>query len=179
MPGHRTSGLNRALERFAEVVTNWTGTSAAFLSALALIVVWAVSGPIFGFSDTWQLVINTATTVATFLMVFLIQRAQNKGLNATLIKLNELIASIEGASNRLIDVENLSEEEQEVLRRHFHHLVEMARKDDSLTRSHSVEEATERHKAKAIRRRAPLNGKTRPQGRRRRNGAPSRGPATA
>ena len=179
MTRHRTTGLNRALERFSEAVTNWSGTSAAFMTALAMIFVWLVSGPIFGFTDTWQLIINTATTVATFLMVFLIQRAQNKGLGATLIKLNELIASIEGASNRLIDVENLSEEELEVLQRHFRRLVDMAKKDDSLTRSHSVEEATERHMAKAIRRRAPLNAKTRPHGRRRRNGAPSRGPATA
>ena len=179
MARHRKYGFNRFLERFSEAVTNWSGTSAAFVSALTIIILWAVSGPILGFTNTWQLIINTTTTVATFLMVFLIQRAQNKGLSATLIKLNELIASIEGASNRLIDVENLSEEELEVLQRHFRRLVEMAKKDDSLTRSHSVEEATERHMAKAIRRRAPLDGKTRPQGRRRRNGAPSRGPATA
>jgi low affinity Fe/Cu permease len=167
----RTSRLNRSLERFSEAVTRWSGTSAAFVSALALIVLWVVTGPLFHFSDTWQLVINTTTTVVTFLMVFLIQRAQAKSVNATFLKLNELIASIDGASNRLIEAEDLSEVEMEVLRRHFRHLVEMAQKEGSLTRSHSVEEATERHRAKTNRRRAIPGGRTQPTGRRRRNGA--------
>ena len=174
-----TSHFNRSLERFSEAVTAWSGTSAAFLSALGLIVLWLVVGPIFHFSDTWQLVINTTTTVVTFLIVFLIQRAQSKGVHATFIKLNELIASIDGASNRLIEVEDLSEAEVEALRRHFRHLVEMAARDGSLTRSHSVEEATERHRAKASRRRSTSSANARSGGRRRRNGAVGGGSATA
>ena len=175
----QTANLNRSLERFSEAVTNWTGTSAAFLSALGLILLWLITGPIFRFSDTWQLVINTTTTVVTFLMVFLIQRAQTKGVHATYIKLNELIASIDGASNRLIEVEDLSEVELETLRRHFRHLVEMAARDGSLTRSHSVEEATARHHAKASRRQRPAGNRAHPAGRRRRYGAPGRGPGAA
>jgi len=175
----RTANLNRSLERFSEAVTTWTGTSAAFLSALGLVTLWLLTGPLFDFSDTWQLVINTTTTVVTFLMVFLIQRAQSKGVHATYIKLNELIASIDGASNRLIEVEDLSEAELEALRRHFRHLVEMAARDGSLTRSHSIEEATERHRAKTSRRSRPVGAAARPAGPRRRNGAPGRGPRTA
>ena len=143
--------LNRVLEQFSEVVTRWSGTSVVFLVALAVVLAWLFSGPIFHFSDTWQLVINTGTTIVTFLMVFLIQRAQNKESRATALKLNELIASIEGASNRLIDVEDLSEKEIETIHRHFRRLVEMASADASLTKSHSVEEATERHLAKQLR----------------------------
>jgi len=171
MSKRRASRINRGLERLSEAVTRWSGTSTAFVSALALIVLWLVTGPLFHFSDTWQLVINTTTTVVTFLMVFLIQRAQTKSVNATFIKLNELIASIDGASNRLIEAEDLPEVELEVLRRHFRQLVEMAQKDGSLTRSHSVEEATERHRAKSSRRRSVPGGRTQPAGRRRRNGA--------
>ena len=87
----------------------WTGSTAAFATALGIIVVWAVVGPLFRFSDTWQLVINTGTTIVTFLMVFLIQRTQNKDALAMHLKLNELVAAMQGASNRLIDVEELSE----------------------------------------------------------------------
>jgi low affinity Fe/Cu permease len=179
MSRSHSSPINRALERLSEAVTNWSGTSAAFVSALGLVVLWLLSGPIFHFSDTWQLVINTTTTVVTFLMVFLIQRSQTKSVRATFIKLNELIASIDGASNRLIEVEDLSEAELDVLQRHFRRLVEMARQDGALTRSHSVEEATERHQAKANRRRPNVAGRSRSAGRRRRNGASGRGPAPA
>jgi len=171
MSAPRTSRINRILEQVSEAVTHWSGTSAAFVSALALIVLWLVSGPFFHFSDTWQLVINTTTTVVTFLMVFLIQRAQAKSVNATFIKLNELIASIDGASNRLIEAEDLPEVELDVLRRHYRQLVEMAQKEGALTRSHSVEEAMERHRAKASRRRPNPGGRNQPAGRRRRNGA--------
>jgi low affinity Fe/Cu permease len=108
-------------------------------------VVWAITGPVFHFSDTWQLVINTGTTIVTFLMVFLIQRAQNKDAQAVALKLNEIVASIEGASNRLIDVEELSEKDLAVLGRHYKKLVAMAKHDSDLTRSHSIEEAERRH----------------------------------
>src|SRR6266513_1613930 len=92
------------IERFARRATEWTGSSSAFGLAVLIIIVWAATGPIFGFSDTWQLVINTGTTVVTFLMVFLIQRSQNKDALAVHLKLNELVASLQGASNRLIAV---------------------------------------------------------------------------
>ena len=96
------------LERFSKVATEWTGTSLAFAIAAAIIGVWLVTGPMFGFSDTWQLVINTGTTIVTFLMVFLIQRAQNKESQVVELKLSEIVAALKGASNRLIDVESLS-----------------------------------------------------------------------
>src|SRR5215210_4123673 len=90
------------LEKFARWSTEWTGSSWAFAMALGTIVVWAMTGPLFGYSDTWQLVINTGTTIVTFLMVFLIQRAQNKDSQAIHLKLNELVAAVQGASNNLI-----------------------------------------------------------------------------
>jgi low affinity Fe/Cu permease len=136
------------LERFATAVTQWTGSTSAFIFAAALVVGWALTGPIFHYSDTWQLVINTGTTVATFLMVFLIQRSQNKDALALHIKLNELVAAMEGASNRLIDVEDLSEQELAVLHQHYAKLAAMAKREMNLTKSHSVEEAEARHKWK-------------------------------
>ena len=118
-----------------------------------MIVVWLFTGPIFRFSDTWQLVMNTVTSIITFLMVFLIQRSQNKESLAVQLKLNELVAAMQGASNRLIDVEDLSERELGVLRQHFRRLVEMSRQDEDLGRSHSVEEAEQRHTFKISARR--------------------------
>ena len=113
-----------------------------------MIVVWLATGPVFGFSDTWQLVINTSTTIITFLMVFLIQRAQNKDSRAIHLKLNELVAAVRGASNRLINVEDLTEEEVRMLHQHYCTLGELAKRDRRLTESHSVEEASERHQQK-------------------------------
>jgi low affinity Fe/Cu permease len=135
-------------ESFSAGATSWTGRSSAFGVAAIVIVAWLVSGPLFHFSDTWQLVINTSTTIVTFLMVFLIQHTQNKDTRAIELKLNEIVASIQGASNRLIDVEDLTEKELEVLTQHYRKLVVMAKKDTSLTQSHSVEEARVRHKRK-------------------------------
>jgi low affinity Fe/Cu permease len=142
-----------SLERFSTAATKWTGSSTAFGIACATILIWAVTGPLFRFSNTWQLVINTGTTIVTFLMVFLIQRTQNKDSLALQLKLNELVAAVEGASNRLIDVEDLSEHELEALHRHYQRLVEMARKDQKLTESHSIEEAEARHERKSTRHR--------------------------
>jgi low affinity Fe/Cu permease len=139
-------------ERFAMWATESTGRSSAFVLALGAVVVWAATGPIFGFSDTWQLVINTSTTIVTFLMVFLIQRAQNKDSKAIHLKLAELVAAVEGASNRLIDVEDLSEEELDTLQRYYTELARMAKRHAKLTESHSVEEARERHERKLRRR---------------------------
>lgn len=136
------------LEQFARSATEWTGSSWAFGLALLSIVVWGATGPYFGYSDTWQLVINTSTTIITFLMVFLIQRAQNKDSHAIHLKLNELVAATQGASNRLLSVEDFSEAECEVMRRHFAKLVELAKEDQELTAAHSIEEATNRHRAK-------------------------------
>jgi len=103
------SALGKRLERWSRVVTNWAGSSWAFAIAVLVIAAWLVTGPIFHYSDTWQLVINTGTTIVTFLMVFLIQRSQNKDALAVHLKLNEIVAAIHGASNRLIDVEDLNE----------------------------------------------------------------------
>lgn len=145
----------RVLADFATAVTRWTGSTPGFAVAFGIIVVWAITGPMFHWSDTWQLVINTGTTIVTFLMVFLIQRAQNKDGMAIHLKLNELVAAVKGASNRLIDVEDLSEDELKILRRHYRRLVEMAREDVDIAATHSIEEAEMRHSEKADRRRAP------------------------
>ena len=138
--------------------------------------VWALLGPLFRFSDTWQLVINTGTTIITFLMVFLIQRSQNKDSLAIHLKLNEIVAAVQGASNRLVDVESLSEKELETLHRHYGELAKLARSAADVTESHSVEEARARHSAKDEDRGAgglrAANGSCRTGARRR-----SRGPA--
>ena len=144
----KSVSLGRRMEMLSAVVTEKTGSTPAFVLALGVILIWLVTGPLFRFSDTWQLVINTATTVVTFLMVFLIQRAQNKSAKAVALKLSELIAAVEGASNRLIDVDDLSEAEMDTLHRHFRELVRMAKRDTSLTKSHSIEEAGARHESK-------------------------------
>jgi low affinity Fe/Cu permease len=147
------SRLARGLEVFSEAVTRWTGSSGAFAAAVGLIAVWALLGRQFGFSDTWQLVINTGTTIVTFLMVFLIQRAQNKEALAVHLKLNEIVAAVKGASNRLIDAEDLPEADLKKLEQHYGELAALARRSDNLTASHSVEEARARHSAKHRRRR--------------------------
>ncbi len=139
------SGFRIGFERFSHRVTEATGRPGAFMIALLTIVIWVASGPIFGFSDTWQLVINTGTTIVTFLMVFLIQQTQNKDTKAIELKLNELVAAIEGASNRLIDVEDLSEHDLDILHGYYGELVALAKQDSTLTQSHSLEEARRRH----------------------------------
>ena len=143
-----SSSIGAGLERMSTAVTRWTGSTQAFTLALSVVVVWAAVGRLFGYSDTWQLVINTGTTIVTFLMVFLIQRSQNKDSLAIHLKLNEIVAALEGASNRLIDVEGLSEKDLDTLHRHFHELAALARRENDVTVSHSVEEAAERHSAK-------------------------------
>ena len=145
MAKKKSSKNGTLLERFSRQVTIWSGSSWAFAVALGVIVVWAVTGPIFHYSDTWQLVINTGTTIVTFLMVFLIQRAQNKESLAVQLKLDEIIASLEGASNRLIDIEDLSEDEVENLRKHYQQLGKLL-KGKEAGESHSIDE--NRSKAK-------------------------------
>src|SRR3954467_406723 len=137
--------LGNTLEVLSSRVTVWAGSASAFGTAVAVIIVWACLGPIFHFSDTWQLVVNTGTTIVTFLMVFLIQRSQNKDALAIHLKLNELVAAIGGASNRLISAEDLTEDEVKVLREHFRKLVELAKQEEDITCSHSIEEAKPRH----------------------------------
>src|SRR4026207_1004205 len=145
MAKRRPVGQSGWLEQAARAITVWTGSAPAFGMAVAVVILWALLGPVFHFSDTWQLVINTGTTIVTFLMVFLIQRAQNKDALAIHLKLNEIVAAMEGASNRLIDVEDLSEPEIDALRNYYKRLIELARKDDVLTNTHSIEEAASRH----------------------------------
>lgn len=144
----RPSRVSTRLAAFSSVVTRAVGTSWAFSIALGIVLLWAVTGPIFHFSDTWQLVINTGTTVVTFLMVFLIQRSQNKDGLAIQLKLNELVAAVAGASNRLIDVEDLDEYELHVLHKHYAKLARMAEAEADISASHSVEEAEQRHAEK-------------------------------
>jgi low affinity Fe/Cu permease len=136
------------LERLSSAATQWTGGTPALLTAVGVVIVWLALGPVFGFSNTWQLVINTGTTIVTFLMVFLIQRSQNKESLAVQLKLNELVAAMEGSSNRLIDVEDLSEQELKVLHKYYRHLAESAKNEEDLGKSHSVDEAQQRHKIK-------------------------------
>jgi low affinity Fe/Cu permease len=144
--------MKNAASRFATWVTSKTGSTPAFLVALGIVAVWGLTGPLFHYSDTWQLVINTGTTIVTFLMVFLIQRAQNKDALAVQLKLNEIVAAMDGASNRLISVEDLDEHELDVLHKHYRKLAEMAKAETKLTHSHSIEEAEERHETKKRRR---------------------------
>jgi len=129
-------------ERLARALTDFTGSTAAFFLACLTVLAWAVTGPMFGYSENWQLVINTGTTIVTFLMVFLIQRAQNKDSLAIHLKLDELVAAHSGASNRLVSVEELSEHDLEVLRRDYRRLVEAAASDADRRSPHSVEEHT-------------------------------------
>ena len=146
---HHDKTPSRVFERFAVAATTFTGSVPAFAVALGIIVVWGVTGPLFHFSDTWQLVINTGTTIVTFLMVFLIQQTQNKDGLAIQLKLNELVAALEGASNRLISVEDLTGEELRVLHAHYQRLAQMAKEAADTQKSHSIEEAERRHQVKA------------------------------
>jgi low affinity Fe/Cu permease len=104
----------------AKHISNFAGSSLAFAAACGVVLLWASTGPIFGFSDTWQLVINTGTTVVTFLMVFLLQHTQNREARALHLKLDELLRSVGGARNRLIDLENCTDEEMAQIERQFH-----------------------------------------------------------
>jgi low affinity Fe/Cu permease len=113
--------------RAAKWASHTAGRPATFMVALGIILVWAITGPIFHFSDTWQLVINTSTTIITFLMVFLIQNTQNRDTEALQIKLDELIRSIEGAHNALLDLEELDDSELEEIRGDYLKLAEAAR----------------------------------------------------
>jgi len=135
-------------ERFAGRATRVAGSSAAFGVACASVVAWSLTGPYFNFSDTWQIVINTATTIVTFLMVFLIQQSQKKERIAIQLKLNELIASHEQASNRLVAIEDFSDAELEVVHKFYRRLAELAAEEGGVKRSHSLDEADRGHARK-------------------------------
>jgi low affinity Fe/Cu permease len=135
-------------EKFASKVTRATGSTAAFIIAFAVVLIWALTGPVFHYSETWQLVINTGTTIITFLMVFLIQKSQNKESLAVQLKLNELVAAHEFASNRLVDVENMTEDELKVIQKYYSRLKTQSAKDVSLQQSHSINEAAKMHQLK-------------------------------
>lgn len=136
-------------ERFANSATKFTGSSAAFIIATLIVIIWAVTGPVFNYSETWQLVINTGTTIITFLMVFLIQKAQNKDSKAIQLKLNELIAASRQASNRMVDIEDLTEKELDHLHQYFVKLSELTKKENDIHKSHSIDAAIHNHKRKS------------------------------
>ena len=150
MKKHSGKGKKKnSFDAFATAAAKATGSTTAFILASLTVVVWAVTGPVFNYSETWQLVINTGTTIITFLMVFLIQKAQNKDSLAIQLKLNELVASHEMASNRLVDIEDMTEAEMETIKKYYVHLSKLAQKEESLQCSHSIEEAEELHQIKS------------------------------
>lgn len=153
----KKTGFAARFEKISSGITRAVGTSTSFIIALFVIVIWAITGPIFRFSDTWQLVINTGTTIITFLMVFVIQQSQNKDSLAIQLKLNELIASDEKASNRLIVVEDLTQAELEVLKKFYVKLADLAKKENDLHSSHSVDEADDLHAQKQSSKKARMS----------------------
>lgn len=134
------SGLLTAFDHFASAVTRWCGSPVAFCIALATILVWALCGPLFGFSENWQLVINTGTTIVTFLMVFLIQQSQNKDSIALHLKLNELLAAHRSASNRMIGIEQLDEQDLREVAAFYSRLAERAKNSGPVKEIHSIDE---------------------------------------
>jgi low affinity Fe/Cu permease len=158
MKKQRVSRMARLYDRISNKITRLTGRPVALITAFSIIILWAASGPIFQYSDTWQLVINTGTTIITFLMVFIIQQSQNKDTAAIQLKLNELIACNEKASNRLVDIEDLTEDELMVLKKFYVKLSKLAQKEDDLHSSHSLDEAQDYHQEK----KATRGKKTRP-----------------
>lgn len=152
METKKSPSLYTRINKYFNLLSGWvirfTGSSLAFILALGIIIIWVLTGPIFNYSDTWQLVINTGTTIITFLMVFLIQQSQNKDTMAIQLKLNELIASDKKASNRLIDIEDLTDEELATLKKFYVKLAQLAEDENELHTSHSIDEAKAKHKEK-------------------------------
>ena len=137
-----------AVERLANHVTAATGSTPAIVIAFTMVLIWAACGPLFHYSENWQLIINTSTTIITFLMVFLIQKSQNKDSLAIQLKLNELVAAHEFASNRLVNVENMTEDELKVIQKYYGKLSEFTKREENLQQSHSIDEAHELHDLK-------------------------------
>jgi len=142
------SPAHSAFGKFSKAVTKATGSPAAFVTAFIIVIIWALLGPVFHYSDTWQLVINTGTTIITFLMVFVIQQSQNKDTIALQLKLNELIAANKLASNRLINIEDLTERDLETLKKFYIELSLLAQKENDIHKTHSIDEAKENHHEK-------------------------------
>ena len=134
-----------SFETFASLVTRATGSTPAFIIAFFMILIWGIAGPLFHYSKTWQMVISTGPTIITFLMVFLIQKFQNKDSLAIQLKLNELVAAHEFASNRLLNVENMTEDELKVIHKYYSKLSDFTKKDETMQQSHSIDETNELH----------------------------------
>jgi len=140
--------MKKQFDKFSSKVTNAAGSPTAFISAFLVIILWGVTGPVFKYSDTWQLAINTGTTIVTFLMVFVIQQSQNKDTKALHLKLNELIACNRNASNRLVDIEDLTADEIEALKKYYIELSKLSATEEDVHASHSLDEAKANHKSK-------------------------------
>lgn len=143
-----TKAKSGFFDTLASRITSWTGTSTAFITAVVVVLAWAICGPIFRYSETWQLVINTGTTIVTFLMVFLIQKSQNKDSKAVLLKLNELIAANRHTSNRMVDIEDLTEDELNRLRAFYSRLSDLAEEEGDIHKSHSIDAAEKLQESK-------------------------------
>ena len=135
-------------EKAASQATKATGSNAAIIVAFSVVIIWLICGPLANYSEEWQLVINTGTTIITFLMVFLIQKSQNKDALAIQLKLNELVAAHEFASNRLVDVENMTEDELKIIQKYYSRLSVFAKNEENLQQSHSIDEAEASHNIK-------------------------------
>ncbi|KYP13183.1 low affinity iron permease family protein [Flavihumibacter sp. CACIAM 22H1] len=135
-------------EKISSKITKWTGSPAVVLAAFLLIIIWGATGPFFNFSENWQLIINSSTTIITFLMVFIIQHSQNKDTLAIQMKLNELLATQKNASNTLINIEDLTEEDLEKIKAHYNKLAELSKNKAAITETHGPDEASSRHKEK-------------------------------
>jgi low affinity Fe/Cu permease len=141
--------ISMFFEKVSNRATLAVGSSTAFISAFFFVLVWLISGIFFNFSDTWQLIINTATTIVTFLMVFLIQKTQNKDALAIQLKLNELVAASERASNRMVNIEDMTEEELRVLQKYYGRMASLAQKESDIHKSHSIDQAEKKQREKA------------------------------
>jgi len=140
---NQTENNASGFEKISNAISVYSGSSPVFFTAVGLILIWGLTGPVFHYSNTWLLIVNTGTSIITFLMVFLIQKSQNKESIAVQLKLNELIAADNKASNRLLNIQDLSEHELNTLYEHYRTLVELTQKARSNTKSHSVEDAIE------------------------------------
>jgi low affinity Fe/Cu permease len=136
-----SSQRKNLFELFATSVSRFAGSTYAFFIAFTLVIIWAIVGPVFHYSENWQLVINTGTTIITFLMVFLIQKSQNKDSLAIQLKLNELVAAHEFASNRMVSVEDMTEEELRTIKKYYSKLNELSVREQKLQQTHSIDEA--------------------------------------
>jgi low affinity Fe/Cu permease len=151
MANNKTKEKNQFHNKFEKIsskITKATGSPSAVLIVCMVIIVWALTGPFFHYSDTWQLLINTSTTIVTFIMVFIIQHSQNKDTVAIQLKLNELIATNNKASNRLVNIEELTEEELTTLKEFYVTLAKLSAKEKDIFKSHSIDEAKANNQGK-------------------------------